>query len=159
MMLIIFQFLLFTLVEGFIDSLFFYKLCNSKKFTFLNVIILSCGTYIISSIFPPLIYQFITILWMGLVASYINKNFTHKYFVNSLFLMCSLLCLEMGYGMIYEFLKTDNLLNNGAYGGIETINGCFYLFFRCIPIKFVEILLIIKGGKTMKHWLGGIVKK
>lgn len=61
---IITDFVLFSGIEGFLLCLFFERIGNCRKFKWYEWLILSIGNCLISQLFPPLLYQFICIIWI-----------------------------------------------------------------------------------------------
>lgn len=145
---LLYDFTLFSLVEGIIYVLFFEKIFDIKKFSFVEYIILSLGNCILSEIYPPLVYQIIMMLWMFIFISVKENKIKLKYLKYVLIPVFYLLCMEMVYNIILvEIFNVDCFnLNN------------ILLFLYMIPVRFLEIIVIIKGGDFMKTWLGTIKK-
>ena len=138
---VVVDFCLFSLIEGFIFCLFFEKIGGCKKFKWYEVLILSIGNCIISTLLPPLMFQLIGLLYMTLYINIRDKFNLIKSFKISLFSSIYILILEMLYSMIFLILFKNDLF---------FIND-IYLFLLILPMKILEISLI----KIIKN--GGIV--
>lgn len=145
---IIVDFNMFSVMESAVFCLYFRRFGNCDKFTIEDILVIGFGNCIISQIIPPLIYQMIMIIWMGLYL----KLFKNKKFVVGLWLsfsaMALILVIEMLSAMIYENCFNFNFMEIGK----------IKLFLTILPMKFIEILFIL-GGNKMKAWYGEIEKK
>lgn len=145
------DFILFSLIEGYIFSLFFEKIGNCKKFKWWQIIIMSMGNCIISQIFPPTIYQIIMIFWMFIIICIIEKNINKKYILLPINSFTCTFIIEITYSILLnEFLSFDRFYH---------FNNIFTIFLFSIPLKILEIILIRKGCDVMKAVFGGIVRK
>ena len=142
------DFVLFSGIEGFIFCLFFEKVGGCRKFKWYEWLILSIGNCLISQLLPPLLYQFICIIWMALFIHFSNeKNIFDSVKLSFKSVIFFLVC-EMLFAMFYDFiLKLD-------FTNAKNI----VVFIMTLPIRLVEIILI-RRYKTMKIWIGGVVRK
>lgn len=145
---IIEDFIFFSFLESIIFCLYFRKFGNCSKFTYKDIFIIGLVNCVVSQVIPPLLYQLIMAIWMGLYLK-LNKN---KTLLIGLYLsfsgMMLMLIVEMIMAMFYEYILHLNFMNFSI----------LYLFLAIIPIKIIELLLII-GGDRMKGWFGEIEKK
>lgn len=145
---IVTDFVLFSGIEGFIFCLFFEKVGECRRFKWYEWLILSIGNCLISQLLPPLLYQFICIIW---ICSFLHIS-NNLSILNGLklsfksvvfFLIC-----EMVVSMWYElFLGID-------FSNMNDLK----LFVSMIPIRVMEVLFI-RRWKSMKIWMGGVVRK
>lgn len=152
------DFVLFSGIEGFISSLFFYIIGKHKKFRLKEIVLLSFGNCIISQIFPPIIYQTLIFIWMGFFL-YLTKRtkFIQGLKLSFLVMFYTLIC-EMSIGMVYEFI-----LNVKDFSSLSPVDN----FITMIPIRIAEIFgvfvieYINKRRKLMesKFWYGEIDKR
>lgn len=142
------DFVLFSGIEGFIFCLFFEKVGECRKFKWYEWLILSVGNCLISQLLPPLLYQFICIIW---ICSFLHIS-NNLSILNGLklsfksvvfFLIC-----EMVFAMLYELILDIDFTN------IDDLK----LFASMIPVRIIEILFI-RRWKAMKIWMGGVVRK
>lgn len=129
---IIRDFCLFSLVEGYIYCYFFEKIGGFKKFKWYEIFVLSVGNCFISQVFPPLIYQIMMILWMGI---YLLKKRDIKFFKSvfySLMVVSILLIIEMNICMMYELLLDIEFNKINKY----------ILFVIMIPMRIIEVITI-----------------
>ena len=145
---IITDFLLFSFWESAIFYLFFRRFGNCDKFTLKDITIVGFGNCIISQIIPPLIYQLVMIIWMGLYLKLFKNKTLFKGLYLSLFSMLFLLIVESVGMMIYDNILNINVISNSN----------LHIFILIIPIKLFEIILI-EGGVKMKAWWSEIEKK
>lgn len=145
---IIEDFIFFSFLESAIFYLWFRLIWNCGKFTLKDIVIVGFVNCIISQIIPPLIYQIIMTIWMGLYL----RLFKNRTLINGLFISLSamliLLVVEMCFAMFYESYFNLNFMSLNK----------MKLFIAIIPIKFFEILFII-GGHKMKVWFSEIEKR
>lgn len=145
---IIVDFNMFSILESIIFCLYFRKFGNCEKFSIEDILVIGFGNCIISQVIPPLIYQLIVIIWMGLYL----KFFKNKTLLNGLWLSLSvvifILIIESFGAMIYDSIFNINMANNSKLS----------IFILIIPIKALEIILII-GGEKMKIWWTEIEKR
>lgn len=145
---ILIDFNMFSILESIIFCLYFRKFGNCEKFSIEDILVIGFGNCIISQVIPPLIYQMIIILWMGLYL----KLFKNKTLLNGIWLSFSImglfLIIEMCFAMFYE-----NCFN---FDFVEVNK--IKLFLAIIPMKLFEILTIL-GGSKMKIWFSEIEKK
>lgn len=124
---VVVDFCLFSLIEGFILCKFYEKICKLNKFKFNEIFILSLGNCLISTLFPPVFYQIIIILWIGMflkIFRKINYNFGLKY---GLFSMIFVLITET------PIVFLLNLLN-------IKIENIYYILF--IILKIIELFIL-----------------
>lgn len=142
------DFVLFSGIEGFIFCLFFEKVGECRRFKWYEWLILSIGNCLISQLLPPLLYQFVCIIWMALFIHFSNeKNIFDSVKLSFKSVIFFLVC-EMLFAMFYDFiLKLD-------FTNAKNI----VVFIMALPIRLVEIILI-RRYKTMKIWIGGVVRK
>lgn len=142
------DYFMFSLIESKIFCFYYEKIGNCSKFKFWEVLIIGLVNCILSQTIPPILYQFVMTIWMGCyLYLFKNKNLTTGllFSTSSMILM---LVVEMAVAIFYlNIFKFDFLeLNN-----IE-------LFLTSIPIKILEMLLIL-GGDKLKAWYGDIEKR
>ena len=106
---------------------------------------------IISTIFPPLMSQPISIFFMGIMINIKEK----RGIVNSILLSVSALTYFMVLEIVYSFVISIGLkIDTFDYNEIE-------LFLLIIPIRVVEIYLLKRGDlvmKKLKFWIGEVEK-
>ena len=145
---IVTDFVLFSGIEGFIFCLFFEKVGECRKFKWYEWLILSIGNCLISQLLPPLLYQFICIIWMALFIHFSNeKNIFDSVKLSFKSVIFFLVC-EMLFAMFYDFILELDFTNAKN----------IVVFIMTLPIRLVEIILI-RRYKTMKIWIGGVVRK
>ena len=129
--------LLFTIIESFIFSLFINKIGKMRMFKWYEILGYAIILVICSLIFPPLIRQIFMIL-IPIIYMYFNKfgNLKHIIVV-TLLEFGYILVIEMLFGMLMDLFCMFNwvLISN------------FIKFIYMLPIRFVEVLLIMIGGK------------
>ena len=142
------DFVLFSGIEGFIFCLFFEKVGGCRKFKWYEWLALSIGNCLISQLLPPLLYQFVCIIWMALFIHFSNeKNIFDSVKLSFKSVIFFLVC-EMLFAMFYDFiLKLD-------FTNAKNI----VVFIMTLPIRLVEIILI-RRYKTMKIWIGESKKR
>lgn len=156
---ILMQFALFTLVEGAIYAIFFYRWCKCNKFKLYQILIMSIGNYIISTTLAPVLYQCVMAVWMGVCICFIQKKFRVKYVVYPLIAIATMLVIEMVYCFILEQFGIG-ILAMTAQGDISEIGNIVCLFAYMLPTKCIEIIIFSKWGVRMsKTWAGTIVRK
>ena len=139
---------LFSGIEGFIFCLFFEKVGECRKFKWYEWLILSIGNCLISQLLPPLLYQFVCIIWMALFIHFSNeKNIFDSVKLSFKSVIFFLVC-EMLFAMFYDFILELDFTNAKN----------IVVFIMTLPIRLVEIILI-RRYKTMKIWIGGVVRK
>ena len=145
---IVTDFVLFSGIEGFIFCLFFEKVGECRKFKWYEWLILSIGNCLISQLLPPLLYQFVCIIWMALFIHFSNeKNILDSVKLSFKSVIFFLVC-EMLFAMFYDFiLELDFITAKNIV-----------VFIMTLPIRLVEIILI-RRYKTMKIWIGCVVRK
>ena len=142
------DFVFFSGIEGFIFCLFFEKVGECRKFKWYEWLILSIGNCLISQLLPPLLYQFICIIWMALFIHFSNeKNIFDSVKLSFKSVIFFLVC-EMLFAMFYDFILELDFTNAKN----------IVVFVMTLPIRLVEIILI-RRYKTMKIWIGGVVRK
>ena len=145
---IVTDFVLFSGIEGFIFCLFFEKVGECRKFKWYEWLILSVGNCLISQLLPPLLYQFVCIIWMALFIHFSNeKNIFDSVKLSFKSVIFFLVC-EMLFAMFYDFILELDFTNAKN----------IVVFLMTLPIRLVEIILI-RRYKTMKIWIGGVVRK
>lgn len=156
---ILMQFILFTLVEGAIYAMFYYKWCKCKKFKLYHILIMSVGNYIISTTLAPVLYQCVMALWMGLCICFVQKKFRKKYIGYAIIGLMIVLVIEMVYCFVIEQFGID-ILRITAQGDICDMDNLVRLFAYLSPTKFIEIIIFSKWGVSMsKSWAGTVVRK
>lgn len=142
------DFVLFSFIEGCVFCACFKYYGNCRGFGFKEVVTISLVNCIVSQIIPPILYQVVMIVWMGCYL-FLFKN---KTILVGLYLsfvtMILMLVVEMIIAIFYEKVLHLNFM------GFDRLS----LFFTILPMKIVEILLII-GGSRMKAWYGTIEKR
>ena len=142
------DFVLFSGIEGFIFCLFFEKVGECRKFKWYEWLILSIGNCLISQLLPPLLYQFVCIIW---ICSFLHIS-NNLSILNGLKLsfksVIFFLIFEMVFAMLYELILDIDFTN------IDDLK----LFASMIPVRIIEILFI-RRWKSMKIWMGGVVRK
>lgn len=141
---VVVDFCLFSLIEGFILCKFYEKICKLNKFKFNEIFILSLINCLISTLLPPVFYQIVIILWIGIflkIFKKINYIIGLKY---GLFSMIFVLVIEMTFCMLYETIFGINF---------SKMNSMF-LFFINIPMKILEIFIIYLIGGNKIEALG-----
>ena len=145
---IVTDFVLFSGIEGFIFCLFFEKVGGCRKFKWYEWLILSIGNCLISQLLPPLLYQFVCIIW---ICSFLHIS-NNLSILNGLKLsfksVVFFLIFEMVSAMLYELILDIDFTN------IDDLK----LFASMIPVRIIEILFI-RRWKAMKIWMGGVVRK
>ena len=145
---IVTDFVLFSGIEGFIFCLFFEKVGECRKFKWYEWLILSIGNCLISQLLPPLLYQVVCIIWMALFIHFSNeKNIFDSVKLSFKSVIFFLVC-EMLFAMFYDFILELDFTNAKN----------IVVFVMTLPIRLVEIILI-RRYKTMKIWIGGVVRK
>lgn len=142
------DFVLFSGIEGFIFCLFFEKVGGCRKFKWYEWLALSIGNCLISQLLPPLLYQFVCIIWMALFIHFSNeKNIFDSVKLSFKSVIFFLVC-EMLFAMFYDFILELDFTNSKN----------IVVFIMTLPIRLVEIILI-RRYKNMKIWIGGVVRK
>ena len=145
---IVTDFVLFSGIEGFIFCLFFEKVGECRRFKWYEWLILSIGNCLISQLLPPLLYQFICIIWMALFIHFSNeKNIFDSVKLSFKSVIFFLVC-EMLFAMFYDFILELDFTNAKN----------IVVFIMTLPIRLVEIILI-RRYKAMKIWIGSVVRK
>lgn len=157
--LVLTQFILFTLVEGAIYAMFYNKWCKCNKFKLYHILLMCVGNYIIATTLPPLVYQGIMVIWMWLCICLVQKKPKFKYILYPLIGMLGVMGIEIIYNVLLETFSTINLLNIIVTGNTNNIDNLLYLFAFLLPTKFLEIFIIKRWDKIMKSWVGEIVRK
>lgn len=133
---VVVDFCLFSLIEGFILCKFYERICKVNRFKINEIFVLSLINCLISTILPPLFYQITIILWIGVFLKIFKKI---KYIIGvkyGLLSMIFVLITEMIYNFIIEVtISLDGFCMND-----------FKLFILIIPIKIIQILLILYFG-------------
>lgn len=144
----IIDFVLFSGIEGFIFCLFCEKVGECRRFKWYEWLILSIGNCLISQLLPPLLYQFVCVIW---ICSFLHIS-NNLSILNGLKLsfksVVFFLIFEMVFAMLYELILDIDFTN------IDDLK----LFASMIPVRIIEILFI-RRWKTMKIWMGGVVCK
>ena len=142
------DFVLFSGIEGFIFCLFFEKVGECRKFKWYEWLVLSIGNCLISQLLPPLLYQFVCIIW---ICSFLHIS-NNLNILNGLKLsfksVIFFLIFEMVFAMIYEYIIKIDLFQYND----------FMRFLAMLPIRLVEILFL-RRWNIMKIWFGGVVRK
>ena len=142
------DFVLFSGIEGFIFCLFFEKVGECRKFKWYEWLILSIGNCLISQLLPPLLYQFVCIIW---ICSFLHIS-NNLSILNGLKLsfksVIFFLIFEMVFAMIYE------VLFNIDFSVLDNTKAFMFM----MPIRLVEILFL-RRWNIMKIWFGGVVRK
>lgn len=134
------DFCLFSLIEGFILCKFYENIYKLSKFKIYQIFVLSIVNCLISEIFPPLFYQIIIILWIGLFLKIFKKIDYKDGFIYGLFSMIFVLVTEMLYNFIIElFIGLDGF-------NMNDLN----LFLLIIPIKIIQFIIIFFGGNKIE---------
>ena len=145
---IVTAFVLFSGIEGSLFCLFFEKVGGCRKFKWYEWLILSIGNCLISQLLPPLLYQFVCIIW---ICSFLHIS-NNLSVLNGLKLsfksVVFFLIFEMVSAMLYELILDIDFTN------IDDLK----LFASMIPVRIIEILFI-RRWKAMKIWMGGVVRK
>lgn len=145
---IVTDFVLFSGIEGFIFCLFFEKVGECRKFKWYEWLILSIGNCLISQLLPPLLYQFVCIIW---ICSFLHIS-NNLSVLNGLKLsfksVVFFLIFEMVSAMLYELILDIDFTN------IDDLK----LFASMIPVRIIEILFI-RRWKAMKIWMGESKKR
>ena len=145
---IITDFVLFSGIEGFIFCLFFEKVGECRKFKWYEWLILSIGNCLISQLLPPLLYQFVCIIWMALFIHFSNEKNIFDSVKSSFKSVIFFLVCEMLFAMFYDFILELDFTNAKN----------IVVFIMTLLIRIVEIILI-RRYKTMKIWIGSVVRK
>lgn len=146
---VVVDFCLFSLIEGFIFCLFFEKIGGCKKFKWYEVLILSIGNCIISQTFLPIIYQIVILVYMSFIIKLFDKQYKIYYYIKIVFLsIIFMLITEMLFAMFYDFVLNINFIK------IKEVKN----FIAMIPIRILQIFLIMKGTNIMKIWMGEVRK-
>ena len=142
------DFVLFSGIEGFIFCLFFEKVGECRKFKWYEWLILSIGNCLISQLLPPLLYQFVCIIW---ICSFLHIS-NNLSILNGLKLsfksVIFFLIFEMVFAMIYE------VMFNIDFSVLDNTKAFMFM----MPIRLVEILFL-RRWNIMKIWFGGVVRK
>ena len=142
------DFVLFSGIEGFIFCLFFEKVGECRKFQWYEWLILSIGNCLISQLLPPLLYQFVCIIW---ICSFLHIS-NNLSILNGLKLsfksVVFFLIFEMVFAMIYE------VMFNIDFSVLDNMKAFMFM----MPIRLVEILFL-RRWNIMKIWFGGVVRK
>ena len=129
---IVTDFVLFSGIEGFIFCLFFEKVGGCRKFKWYEWLILSIGNCLISQLLPPLLYQFVCIIW---ICSFLHIS-NNLSILNGLKLsfksVVFFLIFEMIFAMIYEYIIKIDLFQYND----------FMRFLAMLPIRFLQIAFI-----------------
>lgn len=141
---ILLDFILFSGIEGFIFCLFFYKIGNCRKFKWYEWLIMSFGNCVISKVFPPMIYQILMIIWMGLFLKYFIM-YSKSIFKCTKLPFCSfwmMFIVEIIFSIILEKLfNFDRFSINYVY--VLKVIFPFYII-KCIEISIIKILELYK---------------
>ena len=129
---VVMDFCLFSLIEGFIYCYFFNVVGKLEKFKIKEILILSIGNCLISQIFPPVIYQMIMILWMGILLNKFKKIKLIDGIKIGLYGMIFTMIIEMSFSIVIELISGFNFIN------IKFI----YSYIIFILLKIFEIILI-----------------
>lgn len=141
------DFILFGVLEALILCMFFVKIGECEKITVSDMLVIALFNTVISKTLPPVLYQIVIILMLAL---FINKIELKKY-RESLYISLSSMIYIMVIEMLYSIV-TGIFMTNGF-----DLSG-FALAVYMIPVRFIEVLIIIYGGDKMKLWLGEIKK-
>ena len=146
---IVVDFTLFSLIESFIFCLFFEKIGECKKFRLIDVFIIGSINCLISQLIPPLFYQIFMIIFMGYYIFITKRKIIVKAIGISALSMIYILLIEMSIFPLYDILFSLDFSKSSS----------FVIFIALLPIRVIEILIILIGGKRMKAWAGEIVKR
>lgn len=148
---ILVDFILFSLIEAYVFYLFFKIVGKCNRFKMIDVIIIGLVNSIITSVFPPLMFQLTSIIYLGIMIS--NKEKTNIW--KSLFISISSLTYLMVLEIIYSLAMSIFFnIDTFEYNNLE-------LFLLIIPIRVVEIYLLRRGEpimKNLKMWIGEVEK-
>lgn len=145
---IVTDFVLFSGIEGFIFCLFFEKVGECRRFKWYEWLILSIGNCLISQLLPPLLYQFVCIIWICSFLHITNNLSVLNGLKLSFKSVVFFLIFEMVFAMIYE------VLFNIDFSILDNTKAFMFM----IPIRLVEILFL-RRWNIMKIWFGGVVRK
>lgn len=132
------DFILFSGIEGLIFCLFFTKVGECKKITFLQWLLFSSVNCIVSKILPPVIYQIVIILWISIFLFLLNgKNKYIKYLLIGLSSVGLFFLEEILYSILLQKVLSLELLKF-FMNDLESLR----LFIFIIPLRIIEIINI-----------------
>lgn len=132
---IVVDFCLFSLIEGFILCKFYERICKVNRFKINEIFVLSLINCLISTILPPLFYQIIIILWIGVFLKIFKKI---KYIIGVKYGLLSMIFVLITEAIVLFILECLNLkvfISN---------NNVYYIYFIFIKIFQLIIIKIIK---------------
>lgn len=132
---VVVDFCLFSLIEGFILCKFYERICKVNRFKINEIFVLSLINCLISTILPPLFYQIIIILWIGVFLKIFKKI---KYIIGVKYGLLSMIFVLITEAIVLFILECLNLkvfISN---------NNVYYIYFIFIKIFQLIIIKIIK---------------
>lgn len=142
-------FLLFNFIEALVYCFIFYFVFGCEKFRLYEVVLIGVVNSIITSIFPPLVYQIFIILFYYMVIKSKSKNSKKNSFILAISSLVIMLIMDMTYSITLEAI--------GIYlFEIDNLSLSIYLIF----LRIIEIFIVIGGREKMKKaiWFGSIEK-
>ena len=132
------DFIYFSLIESFIFCMYFKIVCNCN-IKIKHILILGILNSFVSTVIPPILYQFIGTIYMALLIYHTSNNKLSKSIKYSFLCLLFMAFTEMIYTLILELIFHIDMYN-------ININIRFLYF---VLIKFIEvfILIIIKNKK------------
>lgn len=137
---VVVDFCLFSLIEGFIYCYFFNVVGKLGKFKIKEILILSIGNCLISQIFPPVFYQIIMMLWMGILLNKFKKIKLIDGIKFGFYVMIYQLIIEMLFAMFYDIILNIDLFK------ITKLKLSINMFI----LRFIEIILIYNYKRRNK---------
>lgn len=126
------DFILFSLIEAIIYTQFFNLVCKCKKFNIKEILFIGLVNCLISTIIPPILFQVLMVVFMGCYI-FLKKNKTM--FKSLLFSLCGmtlLMVIEMSISIISLNLFSIDLMRASG----------LTLFIYMIPIRILELCVI-----------------
>lgn len=144
------DFLLFSIIEAYIFTLFFNKVGGSRKFKWNEIVGLAILNCLCSTMIPPLFFHIIGITYMSIIVYRCSDLDIKKSILVSAYATAFMFVVEIGYCIFSEYV-----LDFVFYG----VNNKFVTFLYLIPTKIIEMILILKGGDRMKWVIGTITRR
>ena len=145
------DFIYFSLIESLIFCMYFKIVCNCN-IKIKHILILGILNSFVSTMIPPILYQFVGTIYMALLIYYTSNNKLSKSIKYSFLCLLFIAFTEMICSLFVEiFFKID----------IYTLNVyCRLIYF--IFAKILEFILLLiykrKKGNIMKWFIGEVVR-
>lgn len=153
---IVTDYLLFSLLEGYVFCKFFQVVGGCKKFKWWEVALLSLVNCIVSITLPPLIYQLVGLVYMGVYIYFRDRIKIKESIKIALLASLYMLIIEISYSILTSSIIKVNPFYTDSKMGV---------FILLIPARIIEILPLmirevkLKMNVNSKWWVGDNIKR